>query len=116
MSFALCCSPDVWVETSVVPFYPATKITFIAVGNEVLRKGNVETDGQYLTQALRNVYSALEARNLHDAIKVVSPLSGEILGVSWPPAAGFFDNLQFVVPLLRFLEETGSTFFINLYP
>ncbi|CAM6092398.1 unnamed protein product [Calypogeia fissa] len=107
---------DMWVQNHVVPFYPATKITFIAVGNEVLREGTIESDAQYFSQALRNVYGALVARNLHDAIKVISPLSGEILGTSWPPSRGYFEHLEYIRPLLQFLQDTGSTFFINLYP
>ncbi|KAG6555136.1 hypothetical protein Mapa_003171 [Marchantia paleacea] len=107
---------DSWVKKYVSPFYPSTRITYVVVGNEILSPDTVDEFGPYLVPAMWNVYYALADRGLQDHIKVVAPLSGDILGTSWPPSEGAFIQLNYVYPLLQFLEYTKSKFFINFHP
>lgn len=65
------------------------------------------------------LHSALEHYGLHCEIKISSPHSMGVLGASYPPSAGVFaDDIRSAVmePLLRFLDLTGSTLMMNIYP
>ncbi|KAL5777986.1 hypothetical protein ACOSP7_010912 [Xanthoceras sorbifolium] len=106
-----------WVNGNVVPFYPASKIILIMVGNEVLMSG----DNNLITQllpAMKNIQNALDSVSLGDKIKVSTVHSMTLLRQSEPPSsARFHPNLVDVLKgLLGFNNATGSPFAINPYP
>lgn len=105
-----------WVQGNVVPFYPATRIEYIAVGNEVLHS-NPEY-APFLVPAMQNIYGALESAGLRDAIKVSSTHAASVLGNSYPPSQGAFDSevVDIMKPLLDFLAQTGAPLMANVYP
>ncbi|KAL4336151.1 hypothetical protein GQ457_07G040180 [Hibiscus cannabinus] len=107
---------DSWLTNSILPFYQATKITHITVGNEVTESS--DNAANLVVAAMRNVVSALKKSNLQDSIKVSTPLSFGVLSNSFPPSAGAFkSSLAYVLnPLLEFLDENRSPFMVNLYP
>ncbi|KAE8665387.1 Glucan endo-1,3-beta-glucosidase 13 [Hibiscus syriacus] len=107
---------DSWLSDNILPYYPATKITLIAVGTEVTKSpGNAAS---LVVPAMRNVVSALRKSNLQDRIKVSTSLPFDVLSKTYPPSQGAFkSSLAFLLnPLLQFLNENRSPFMINLYP
>ncbi|PPD73128.1 hypothetical protein GOBAR_AA26324 [Gossypium barbadense] len=106
---------DSWVKNSILPYYPATKITDISVGVEVTDSPDA---ANLAVPAMRNVVSALKKVGLQGRIKVSTPLSFGVLSKSYPPSDGAFDGSHDNVlgPLLDFLEENQSPFMVNLYP
>jgi len=67
---------------------------------------------------MQNIYGALQSAGLRDAIKVSSTHAASVLGNSFPPSQGAFDNdiLDNMKPLLDFLSQTGSPLMANVYP
>uniref|UniRef100_A0A803NU52 glucan endo-1,3-beta-D-glucosidase n=1 Tax=Cannabis sativa TaxID=3483 RepID=A0A803NU52_CANSA len=108
---------DTWLKNNILPYYPATKITYITVGAEVTESpGNVSA---LVVPAMKNVLTALKKAGLHKKIRVSSTHSLGVLSRSFPPsAAGAFNSSHayFLKPLLEFLAENGSPFMINIYP
>ncbi|KAI3767192.1 hypothetical protein L2E82_17280 [Cichorium intybus] len=106
-----------WISSNVSPYYPASKIILINVGNEVLYYSDENLKTQLLP-AMQNLQNALEAASLGGKIKVstVHPMS--VLGQSEPPSAGRFDPkyVDLLKGLLDFNKATGSPFMINPYP
>ncbi|XP_065847487.1 glucan endo-1,3-beta-D-glucosidase-like isoform X2 [Euphorbia lathyris] len=106
-----------WIDSNVIPFYPASKIILINVGNEVFASGdqNLMTN---LLPAMQNVQNALEAASLGGKIKVSTVHSMAVLKQSEPPSAGSFDPSfgDLIKGLLGFNNATGSPFAINPYP
>ncbi|GMJ10062.1 hypothetical protein like AT5G56590 [Hibiscus trionum] len=107
---------DSWFRDRILPYYQATKITQITVGNEVTGTG--DNSANLVVPAMRNVVSALKRAGLQDIIKVSTPLSFGVVSKAYPPSEGTFDSkFAFVLnPLLQFLRENGSPFMVNLYP
>ncbi|KAG8373484.1 hypothetical protein BUALT_Bualt11G0029000 [Buddleja alternifolia] len=105
-----------WVSQNVVSHYPATNITTICVGSEVLT--SLPNIGPVLVNALKYIHSALVASNLDRQIKVSTPFASSIILDSFPPSQAFFNHSwnPVVVPVLKFLQSTGSYFMLNLYP
>ncbi|KAI5003673.1 hypothetical protein ZWY2020_030833 [Hordeum vulgare] len=107
-----------WVAQHVQPFIPATRITGIIVGNEVL--GNNDTAmAASLVPAMQAVYDALAALGVGGGqVTVSSAHSVNVLATSFPPSSGAFQEgvAQYVKPLLDFHSKTGSPFLINAYP
>ncbi|CAH9079498.1 unnamed protein product [Cuscuta europaea] len=106
-----------WVASRILPYIPATNITGIAVGNEVLTYGGAALP--YLVPAMLNIRAALALHGgLHRTIHVSSPCSAAVLSSSFPPSAGsFLPELGGVMQqFLQFLAETNSPFWINAYP
>ncbi|KAG8063238.1 hypothetical protein GUJ93_ZPchr0003g17970 [Zizania palustris] len=98
---------DLWVAANVARFLPATKITHVVAGDDVLTKspGNV----YFLVPALVNLHSALAAARLDGGVKVSSSLSGAALAhPAWSAAV--------TERLLRFLKETGAPLFLKSRP
>ncbi|WJX26007.1 hypothetical protein P8452_14990 [Trifolium repens] len=107
---------DTWLRNSVLPYYPATKITYITVGAEVTE--SPENISSLVVPAMTNVLAALKKAGLHKKIKVSSTHSLGVLSRSFPPSAGAFNSkhAHFLKPLLEFLAENQSPFMIDLYP
>lgn len=105
-----------WVARNVGAFIPATNITAIAVGSEVLTA--LPNAAPVLVSALRYIHSALVASNLDTQIKVSTPLSSSIILDSFPPSQAFFNRSSdsVMVPMLKFLQSTDSYLMLNVYP
>lgn len=105
-----------WVNENIQAYLPATKITGIAVGNEVYT-----TDTQLmanLVPAMQNIHSALVSIGADTDIIISTPHSFGVLVTSYPPSAGSFQpGLESLMEqLLALLSQIGSPFFINAYP
>ncbi|XP_073147839.1 glucan endo-1,3-beta-glucosidase 3 [Henckelia pumila] len=105
-----------WVSRNVLAHVPATNITGIAVGSEVL--STLPNAAPILVSAMKFIYSALVASNLDSQIKVSTPHSSSIILDSFPPSQAFFNRSwdPVMVPLLKFLQSTGSYLMLNVYP
>ncbi|KAF8398966.1 hypothetical protein HHK36_014831 [Tetracentron sinense] len=105
-----------WVARNVVAHVPATNITAIAVGSDVLT--TLPNAAPVLVSALKFIHSALVASNLDNEIKVSTPLSSNIILDSFPPSQAFFNRSwnPVLVPMLKFLQSTGSYLMFNVYP
>lgn len=106
-----------WVTTNVKCYLPATKITAIAVGNEVLTFNDTSLSG-CLLPAMQSIHTALVTLNLDKQVCVTTAHSLGVLQTSYPPSAGAFrqDLSVCVAQILSFLVKTGSPFLINAYP
>ncbi|MFS7992426.1 putative glucan endo-1,3-beta-D-glucosidase [Helianthus anomalus] len=106
-----------WVKQNVEPFVPATRISGVAVGNEVLG-GADQGLWEVLLPAVKNIYNALDLLHLADDVEVSSPHSAGVFGSSFPPSAGAFKEslMPYMKPLLEFFSRTKSPFYINTYP
>ncbi|KAL9224088.1 hypothetical protein vseg_000157 [Gypsophila vaccaria] len=107
---------DTWLRNNILPYYPATKITYITVGAELTEVPyNVSA---LVIPAMQNVLTALKKAGLHKKIKVSSTHSLGILSRSFPPSAGAFSShhAHFLKPMLDFLAENQSPFMIDIYP
>ncbi|GMI89450.1 hypothetical protein like AT5G56590 [Hibiscus trionum] len=107
---------DSWLKNSILPYYPAAKITYITVGLEVT--DNPDNVSALVVPAMKNVLTALKKVGLHKRIKVSSTHSLGVLSRSFPPSAGAFNSSHayFLKPMLEFLAENQSPFMIDLYP
>ncbi|XP_047324582.1 glucan endo-1,3-beta-glucosidase 2-like [Impatiens glandulifera] len=105
-----------WVSQNVIAHYPDTNITTICVGSEVLT--TLPNAASVLVNALKFIHSALVASNLDKQIKVSTPLPSSIILDSFPPSQAFFNHSlnPVLVPLLKFLQSTGSFLMLNIYP
>ncbi|TKY67554.1 Glucan endo-1,3-beta-glucosidase 7 [Spatholobus suberectus] len=106
-----------WVNANVLPYYPASNITLIAVGNEVMSSGNKGLISQLLL-AMQNVQNALDSVSLGGKIKVSMVHSMAVLTHSDPPSAGSFDPglMDTLQQLLVFHKDNESPFMVNPYP
>ncbi|PIN24194.1 Glucan endo-1,3-beta-D-glucosidase [Handroanthus impetiginosus] len=106
-----------WVKTNVQTYLPATNITCIAVGNEVLTL-NDSTLSSNLLPAMESIHSALVSLNLDKQVMVTTAHNLAVLEVSYPPSAGAFrrDLTQKLSCILDFHSKVGSPFLINAYP
>ncbi|XP_040959144.1 glucan endo-1,3-beta-glucosidase 14 [Gossypium hirsutum] len=106
-----------WVTTHIKPYFPATKITEISVGNEVFTDDDTSLIG-YLVPAMVSIHGALVQLGLDKYIHVSTPNSLAILQESFPPSAGSFKSQVSATmsQYLQFLANTGSPFWINAYP
>lgn len=106
-----------WIKSFVQCHLPATKITSITVGNEILTSNDTSLV-QNLLPAMQSMYCALQTLGLQKQITITSAHSLAILETSYPPSAGSFrkDLRAYISPILSFHEKTGSPFLINAYP
>ncbi|KAL8263928.1 hypothetical protein R6Q59_022058 [Mikania micrantha] len=106
-----------WVKSNVQAYLPATKITSIAVGNEVLTFNDTSLSG-CLLPAMQSVHTALVNLKLDSQVTVTTAHSVAILQNSYPPSSGTFrqDLKGCISPILDFLSKTCSPFLINAYP
>ncbi|XP_027166067.1 probable glucan endo-1,3-beta-glucosidase A6 [Coffea eugenioides] len=107
-----------WVQENVLAYYPDTMIRFILVGQEVLSQ-NDTTLWYNLVPAMRRILDSVRSHNIHN-IKVGTPLAMDILESTFPPSSGKFrsdiPHDQVIIPLLQFLNQTKSYFFLNVFP
>ncbi|KAL5726748.1 hypothetical protein ACHQM5_000013 [Ranunculus cassubicifolius] len=106
-----------WVKTNVQSYLPATKITSITVGNEVLTFNDTSLSG-CLFPAMQSVHNALVTLGLDKQVSVTTAHSFGVLESSYPPSAGAFrkDLKACIVQILDFHAKTGSPLLINAYP
>ncbi|KAK1425354.1 hypothetical protein QVD17_20705 [Tagetes erecta] len=106
-----------WVNSRIKPYIPATKITGIAVGNEVFT-GDDMTLVNNLVPAMVSIQRALTQLGLQQYIQVSTPSSLAVLANSYPPSEGSFkpEITTIMTQLLQFLSATRSPFWINAYP
>uniref|UniRef100_A0A0D6R032 glucan endo-1,3-beta-D-glucosidase n=1 Tax=Araucaria cunninghamii TaxID=56994 RepID=A0A0D6R032_ARACU len=106
-----------WIQENIQAYLPATKITGIAVGNEVLTGSDAQLIAN-LVPAMKNIHTALVKIGAAMDITITTPHSLAVLGNSFPPSAGYFrqDLTSVMKPLLDFLSQIGAPFFINAYP
>ncbi|KAG2632649.1 hypothetical protein PVAP13_2NG105400 [Panicum virgatum] len=106
-----------WVSANVAPYYPATDISLVAVGNEIMATADKSLITS-LVPAMRALKAALVAAG-YPRIRVSTPHSLGILSVSEPPSASRFrdgfDRAVFA-PMLEFHRQTRSPFMVNPYP
>ncbi|XP_010553889.1 PREDICTED: glucan endo-1,3-beta-glucosidase 2-like [Tarenaya hassleriana] len=105
-----------WVKRNIIAHYPATNITAIAVGSDVLT--TLPNVSPVLVNAIKNIHSALLSSNLDGRIKVSTPLSTSLILDPFPPSQAFFNRSwnPVLVPLLSFLQSTDSYLMLNVYP
>lgn len=106
------------MNSNVAPFFPATKIILVTVGNEVMTSGDQALIGQ-MVPAIRNVQGALDAAGLGGGkVRVSTVHSMAVLRQSEPPSAGSFhpELVAELRAMLEFNSATGSPFAINPYP
>ncbi|URD80143.1 glucan endo-1,3-beta-glucosidase [Musa troglodytarum] len=110
---------DAWVAAYLTPFYPAVRVRYLLVGNEILSYTSLaNSTWPFLVPAMVNIHRALIARSIRD-VKISSTFAMDALGTSFPPSAGAFrsDIAEPVIrPLLRFLHKTRSYYFVDAYP
>lgn len=106
-----------WVSSSVRPYFPATRVTGIAVGNEVLTDDD-EALKAALVPAMRNLHAALAQLGMDGYVHVSTASSLAVLATSYPPSQGAFtaEVAPLMAQFLRFLAETNAPFWINAYP
>lgn len=106
-----------WVKQNVQAYLPATNITCITIGNEVLTFNDTSLSN-HLLPAMQGVHAALVDLGLDKQITVTTAHSLAILETSYPPSAGAFrrDLVNCLTPILNFHAKTGSPFLINAYP
>ncbi|CAK9327590.1 unnamed protein product [Citrullus colocynthis] len=106
-----------WVTTRIKPYVPATRITGIAVGNEVFTDDDM-TLMETLVPAMLSIHTALTQLGLDSSIKISTPSSLAVLQESYPPSAGCFkpEITGIMSQFLQFLSTTKSPFWINAYP
>jgi hypothetical protein len=89
-----------WVAANVAPYYPATEISLVAVGNEIMDTADQNLIGN-LVPAMRTLKAALVAAG-YRRIRVSTPSSLGILVDSQPPSATRFrDRLRPDAPSAR---------------
>ncbi|KAL9384495.1 hypothetical protein Peur_021505 [Populus x canadensis] len=106
-----------WINTNVLPFYPASNIILITVGNGVMTSNDQNLMNKLLP-AMQNVRNALNDASLGGKIKVSTVHSIGVLKQSEPPSSGSFDPSygDLMKALLEFNRANGSPFAINPYP
>ncbi|CAK9314114.1 unnamed protein product [Citrullus colocynthis] len=105
-----------WVNKNVALHIPATNITAIAVGSEVLT--SIPNAGPILIRAMKYLHKALVAANLNLQVKVSTPQSMDVILMSFPPSTATFNSSlnSTIYQLLQFLKNTNSYYMLNVYP
>ncbi|KAF7066961.1 hypothetical protein CFC21_072878 [Triticum aestivum] len=108
---------DSWVATNIAPYYPATDISLVAVGNEIMDTADKNLIGK-LVPAMQMLKDALVTAG-YNKIRVSTPSSLNILVDSQPPSAARFRDVwddAIFTPMLQFLRKTKSPLIVNTYP
>ncbi|CAM0906442.1 unnamed protein product [Alopecurus aequalis] len=105
-----------WINKNVAAYLPATNITYIAVGDEVLT--TIPNAALVLVPALQFLQSALLAANLNTQVKLSSPHSMDMISKAFPPSTATFNSTwsSIMSQYLQLLKSTGSAFMLNAQP
>ncbi|KAF8398557.1 hypothetical protein HHK36_017488 [Tetracentron sinense] len=105
-----------WINKNVAAYVPATNVTAIAVGSEVLT--SIPNAAAVLVSAMNYLHHALVASNLNFQVKVSSPQSMDIIPRPFPPSTATFNSTwnSTMYQFLQFLKNTGSFYMLNAYP
>ncbi|XP_059669227.1 glucan endo-1,3-beta-glucosidase 12 [Cornus florida] len=106
-----------WLYTHVVPFYPRARISTISVGTDVLDTPVDLSDS--LLPAVRNLHLSLRDLGINKIAVSTTFTFINVMSNSFPPSSAEFQEPisgLIIKPLLQFLDETNSSFLINLYP
>ncbi|KAG1335208.1 putative Glucan endo-1,3-beta-glucosidase 11 [Cocos nucifera] len=103
--------------TNIKPYFPATRISGIAVGNEVFTSNDTALTSS-LVPAMVSIHAALVQLGLDSYVHISTANSLAVLKNSYPPSFGSFrpELANLLLPFLQFLAETNSPFWINAYP
>ncbi|KAF7837285.1 putative glucan endo-1,3-beta-glucosidase GVI [Senna tora] len=107
-----------WVQSHIVPFVSpqngAIRFRYIAVGNEAIPGSTASL----VAPAMRNIHQALISSGVPSDVKVTTVVSPTVLGQSFPPSAGVFENSvsDCMRDVINFLNTIGSPLLINAYP
>ncbi|KAL5219037.1 hypothetical protein ABZP36_019721 [Zizania latifolia] len=107
-----------WLAANVLPFVPASTISVVAVGNEVLESGDASLAAALLP-AMQNLRAAAAAAGDGAAgIKFSTVNTMAVLAQSDPPSTGAFhpEIASQLQQILGFLSKTSAPFMINPYP
>ncbi|TYH32862.1 hypothetical protein ES332_D13G019600v1 [Gossypium tomentosum] len=108
-----------WLRRHVLPFYPRSKISIISVGNTVLDSTTIQDFSPFLLPATRNLHHALQELGINK-IQISATFSFfSTITTAFPPSSAVFQQPAgdlIIKPLLQFLEQTNSSFLINIYP
>ncbi|KAK9093437.1 hypothetical protein Syun_028348 [Stephania yunnanensis] len=106
-----------WVLTNIKPYFPSTRITGIAVGNEIFTTNDMNLIAN-VVPAMVSIHGALVQLGLDSFIKVSTANSLAVLENSYPPSAGSFkgEMVGIMSQFLQFLYSTKAPFWINAYP
>ncbi|KAJ4786734.1 hypothetical protein LUZ62_037980 [Rhynchospora pubera] len=106
-----------WLSQNLLPFLPATNVSLLLVGNEVLASPDRSLIAR-LVPAMRCLSAALSSAG-YPHIRVSTPHSLGILSPSQLPSSGHFrrgyDRAIFA-PMLDFHRQTKTPFMVNPYP
>ncbi|CAI9758492.1 unnamed protein product [Fraxinus pennsylvanica] len=101
---------ETWVRAHVLSHYPATNITSIVVGHNLLCKNDQETT--LVLPAIKNIHYSLTRWGLQNDIKVSSVFSSNCLDFkSETYRVDLAEN--YIKPLLNILQEINSPYFVN---
>ncbi|KAJ0101791.1 hypothetical protein Patl1_06523 [Pistacia atlantica] len=106
-----------WLYRHVLPFYPRSRISLISVGNDVF--DSTPDFSPFLLPAIRNVYLALRDLGIKKVPVSTTFSFYNIITTSFPPSSARFEEPAgslILKPLLQFLDDTNSSFLVNLYP
>uniref|UniRef100_A0ACD5XAC4 Uncharacterized protein n=1 Tax=Avena sativa TaxID=4498 RepID=A0ACD5XAC4_AVESA len=107
-----------WLAGNVLPFIPASTISVVAVGNEVLESGDAALAAALLP-AMQNLRAAaVAAGDGAAAIRFSTVNTMAVLAQSDPPSTGAFhpEVTAQLQQILAFLSRTSAPFMINPYP
>ena len=107
-----------WLAGNVLPFLPASAISVVAVGNEVLESGDAALAAALLP-AMQNLRAAaVAAGDAAAGIRFSTVNIMAVLAQSDPPSTGAFhpEVAAQLQQILGFLSRTGAPFMINPYP
>lgn len=106
-----------WVQSNVRNFWPAVRIRFIAVGNEIPANDANSRYAPYLVLAMTNIHKAIVSAGLQGQIRVSTAISTSVIGTNYPPSAGAFrgDVMGLMNPIIGFLRDTRAPLLVNLY-
>ncbi|KAL5055620.1 hypothetical protein RYX36_036302 [Vicia faba] len=109
-------SANAWVQNNILKFSQDVKFKYIAVGNEIDPANNDQA--QFVPLAMKNIDAALASANLKSQIKVSTVIYMGLLGSSYPPSAGAFNeaSTSYMTQVVSFLVESGAPVLANVYP
>ncbi|KAH6767690.1 O-Glycosyl hydrolases family 17 protein [Perilla frutescens var. hirtella] len=105
-----------WINQHIAAYVPATNITAIAVGSEVIT--SIPNIAPVLAPAMNYLYKALVAANMNYLIKVSTPHSMGVIPRPFPPSSASFNTSwnSIMYQILQFLRNTNSFYMLNAYP